>query len=108
VVCGGLAVVIGAQFEIGEPIIGAIALLIMYAFGGATIGSILGSWGLLRACAYPAAGRTARNMAVGWILSGALIVTTDFSGPNTLWILALLSVGVCCGARWIALASPAE
>jgi hypothetical protein len=83
--------------------VSAISELIVNFLIGAAIGSILGAWGLLHACAYPAARQTARNMAISWIVLGIFFAINDTAGIT---LSLLLFFPICYFARAIAVDPP--
>jgi len=103
-----LSVRIVSMFGSAGTIVGLAAAIATAAVLGALIGGVIGSWGLLRACSYPAAGLTARNIAVGWLLAGALLASVGFDlTPIVIWLLLAATPCICCGARLVAVATAA-
>ena len=88
----------------GGSIAGMLGILLLSGVVGAIIGSVIVVWGLLRACTYPAAGATALVVAVGWLLIGGIMLSLEGMGETVLWLLPLVIIGVCCGARGIVVA----
>jgi len=106
VVGGVLTLMIGGPYHAPGSFfvaLSAVAEVIINFLFGAAIGSVLGTWGLLHACAYPAARQTARNMAIAWIALGIMFMANDTAG---LTLLLLLFFPICYFARAIAVDPP--
>ena len=101
---GLLGMFLGNYIPNGGEIVGALAMLFLGGTIGAITCSILVSWGLLRACHYPAAGLTALVIALEWILLGGIAYSLTGKGDSVPWILIGAALGLACIARGIALA----
>ena len=108
VVCAMLGTQIGILLYKAGMLDESFGTLLFTGAGGAAIGSVLGSWGLLRVCNYPLAWNTAQNIAVGVIMATLFTLGTNLEAKlDMTWpLFAILFFALPCCARWMSLTSP--
>ena len=82
---------------------GGLGLVFMAAIGGGILGASFVTWGLLRACEYPAAGLTAVNIGIAWMVLVGLFFALSDQGTAVFWIIPAIACVLCGVARALAL-----